>query len=100
MKRHILPNPPNPDDAQYRNNIMGYNRALFQYLTDTKGRLETDSKVNDTPLDQNFTLGSYTLTTALAGTSTGADITNYVCSIVAAFQRKGVISPTKTIGNT
>ncbi len=100
MRRHVLPNPPDPDDMQFRNNPMAFNRALFGYLNDTKGRLETDSKVNNTPLDQNFTLGSYVLTTALAGTSTGTDIANYVCSIVAAFQRKGVISPTKTIGNT
>lgn len=83
---------PNPDDMQYRNNVLAYNRAIYQWGVDMKGKLEQASVENHTPLDQPFVLGSYTLTTSLARTSIGTDVTNFFCSVVGALISKGRIT--------
>lgn len=86
-----LPNVPNPDDAQYKGNILAYQRAMYKWATETKSKVEQGSLTNDTPMDQNFVLGSYALSTTMAGTSTGTDITNFVLSICAAMISKGIM---------
>ena len=91
MKQVKLPNVPNPDDAMFRGNPLAYNRAIYTWMTQTKGKLEQASLNNDTPMDQAFTLGSYVLSTAMAGTSTGTDVTNFVLSICAAMIKKGTM---------
>ena len=92
MKKMTIPIPPNPDDAQYRNNTVAYQRAMFLWANETKSRIEQASNSNNTPLDQGLTLGSYTLTTSLAGTATGTDISNFLCTFIAAMSRKGIVS--------
>lgn len=91
MKRAILPQPPNPDDAAFRNNPLGYGRAVYRWMNETKSKLEDASFVNDTPLDQQFVISSYTLATSLSGTSSVGDIANFLCSLVTAFQKKGIV---------
>lgn len=86
-----LPNAPNPDDPVYKANPLAYNRAMYQWATQTKGKIEQASIVNNTPMDQNFVLGSYALSTTMAGTSTGTDIANFVLSICAAMIKKGIM---------
>lgn len=93
MKIVRLPVPPNPDDRQYLNNPQGWARAAFGWMNDVKGKIEAQSLQNDTPLNQNFAVSSYTTNTSLSGTSTGTDVSNFVCSIVAAMQKKGIVKP-------
>lgn len=100
MKQVALNEPPNPDDYNYKDNQLAYNRAVFRWMTESRNRIETASHFNDIPMDQNFILGSYTLTTSLAATSTGTDISNFLCSVIAAFTRKGLISIKSQTGNT
>ncbi len=100
MKQIQLFEPPDPSDYNYKNDQMAYNKALFKWMTESKQRIEQASHFNDIPMDQNFILGSYTLTTSLAGTSTTADMANFLCSVIAAFTRKGLISPKSQTGST
>lgn len=100
MKQIALTEPPDPADYNYKDNQMAYNRAVFRWMNEIKNRIETASHFNDIPMDQNFIFGSYTLTTSIAATSTGTDITNFICSVVAAFTRKGLISPKAQTGST
>lgn len=92
MKIIKLPNVPNPDDPAYKNNPLAYNRALYKWATETKGKIEQGSLNNDTPMAQNFVLGSsYALSTTLEGTSTGTDVNNFILSLVNAMINKGYI---------
>ena len=91
MKVVKLPNAPNPDDALYKNNPIAYNRAVYLWMTQTKGKIEQASVNNNTPMDQAFVLGSYVLSTSMAGTSTGTDVSNFILSICAAMMKKGIM---------
>lgn len=95
MKIVRLPQVPNPDDQQYTGNPILYQRAIYKWAVDMKGKVEQASLVNDTPVNQAFVLGSYTLTTSLAGTSTGTAVSNFVLSIVNAFMTKGILQQNK-----
>ena len=91
MKVLILPEPPRPD--AYNTNPLAYNRAVFDWMSKTKSVLEQASRINDTPLAQNFLVTTgFTLTTAISGTSTGTDVSNFLCSFVNAFISKGMVS--------
>lgn len=93
MKRIILPEPPNPNDGLFSNNPMAYNRASYNWMQQAKSIIEQASKVNDAPLAQNFVVSTgFTLTTAIAGTSTGTDVSNFICSFINAFIAKGMVS--------
>lgn len=96
MKITKLPNAPNPDDAAYKGNPLMYNRAVYQWMTQTKGLIEQSSLVNSTPLNQAFVLGSYVLSTSMSGTSTGTDVNNFILSVIAAFMKKGIM---KSVSN-
>lgn len=100
MKQVSLNEPPDPSDYNYKDDQMAYNKAVFRWMNESRQRIEAASHFNDVPMDQNFVLGSYVLTTSLAGTSTGTDITNFICSVVAAFTRKGLISIKPQTGDT
>lgn len=90
-----LPDVPNPDDIIYKGNPLSYQRAMFNWATQTKGKIEKASINNNTPMDQNFVLGSYTLSTSLSGTSTGTDITNFILSLCNSMISKGFIKQHK-----
>lgn len=91
MKQIKLPNVPNPDDALYKENFPAYNKAIYKWMTQTKGKLEQASLNNDSPMDQPFVLGTYALTTSLAGTSTGTDVSNFIVSLCNAMIKKGMM---------
>lgn len=92
MKRVILPIPPNAD--MFKNNPMGFNRAVTEWMQRTKNTLEDASKQNNSPIDQNFIVTTgYTLTTAISGTSTGTQVANFLCSLMDSLTRKGLVSP-------
>lgn len=93
MRVVVLPMPPNPNDAQYRGNTNSYNQAVYQWMVDMKGKLEAQSRQNDPPIGQSFAVSSYTTNTSLSGTSTGTDVANFVCSLIAAMQTKGLVKP-------
>lgn len=92
MKKLIIDSPPNPNEAIYRNNPLAFNRVMHDWMNKTKGKIEQASQQNDSPLTQNFVLGSYTVTTALDGTSSGTDVANFLCTLVQAFIDKGMIT--------
>lgn len=85
-----IPDPPNPEDYKFRMDPLSYNRETYRWMKEVKGKLEQAGQQNNTPLDQNFVVSSYALTTALSSASTTSDVANFVCSLVAAFTRKGI----------
>lgn len=94
MKQLTLPVPPNPDDAAYVNSPLAFSRAQFQWATEVRGVLQQQSRVNHAPMGQAFSVGTYTTTTAVSGTTTGTDLSNFVSTLVHAMQSKGLTSPT------
>lgn len=100
MKQIALNEPPDPTDYNYKEDQIAYNNAVYQWMVESRNRIEQASHFNDIPMDQNFVLGTYVLTTSIASTSTGTDITNFICSLVAAFTRKGLISQKSQTGST
>lgn len=87
MKRIVLDNPP-----IHRGNDLAFFREVTDWMSRTKTKIDQASLQNDTPLTKNFTVTGFTTSTALSGTSTGTDITNFVCSVVQAFTNKGIIT--------
>lgn len=96
MKRVIIPSPPRLES--FRSDQDACNRAIIDWMDRTKQALENASKINDAPLDQNMVVSAYTTNTALTGTSTLGDVANFLCTLIAAMQRRGLISPTPTTG--
>jgi hypothetical protein len=90
-----LQTPPSPDDGSFKNNPLAYNRAIYQWMNDTKSKIEKNSQIMDSPLDQNFVISSFSTNTQLTGTSSGTDISNFICTLVAAFTRKNTITAKK-----
>ena len=74
------------------------NPAVFQWMQQVKGRLETDSKTNDAPAGQPFLATNFTTNTVVSGTTTGTDLANAVASLVQTFIDNGRLSPRK-LGN-
>ena len=98
MKILKLPDPPHPDDYRFKNNDALYRREMYQWQSALKGRIELASTINNTPLGQAFVTGttSHVLTTFIAATSTGQDITNFIVSLVNAMQQKGIVKAVDT----
>lgn len=89
--------PPNPNDSGYAANPKLYNQAMYQWACALKAQLQMQNRTITRPTSQSFQVTAYTTNTAISGTSTGTDIANFVCSVVAALQNKGIIAtlPTK-----
>lgn len=87
-----LPIPPNPDDISYKQNPLAYQRAIYNWMSVVKGKVENASAINDSPLDTPFIVSSFTTNTHLAGTSTGTDVSNFLCTLLSSLGRKGVTS--------
>lgn len=100
MKQVVLMPPPNPDDARYKQNILAWQRDMYTWGNQVKGILEQESSVNNIPLGQNLVLGTYVLNTFLAGTSTGTDIANFLCSLTNSMTKRGLVSPKVRVGAT
>lgn len=91
MRQIKLPNAPNPNDSAYAGNPIKYNNALYLWMNQMKGLIEQSSAVNSTPVNQAFTLGSYVMSTSMAGTSTGTDVNNFILTLVNAMMKKGIL---------
>jgi len=93
-KRVVLPQPPDADESTYKNNQAAFNRAVTTWCRRVKGVLEDSSRVNDRPMAQQLVVNSYTTNTTLTGTSTLADVADFVCTLVDAMKAKGMSSQT------
>jgi len=87
MKLLTLPQPPMATDPNF-------NQRAADWMAQVKSVIEGASRVNDTPMGQQFQVGSFTTNTTIAGTSTGTDIANFLASFVSAMTSKGWVSPT------
>jgi hypothetical protein len=88
MRTLLLPLPPEPPSTS------GWARDAYQWMVSVKGALEELSRINDSPLGQQFVVGSFTTNTTIAGTTTGTDLSNFVASFIEAMTAKGLVSPT------
>jgi len=100
MRKLTLPTPPNPDDQKYKSNALALSRAVYQWMSQVKGLMETAHNGNASPCGQQIQVGSFTTNTTLSGTMTGTQIANGLCSLVQTLTNKGIISPSITIGDT
>lgn len=94
MKRVVLPQPPDADESTYKNNQQAFNRAVTTWCRRVKGALEDYSRVNDRPMAQQLVVSSYSTNTALTGTSTLADVADFVCTLIDVMKAKGLSSQT------
>jgi len=93
MKTIILPEPPQPNDPNF-------NRAAVAWMSQVKSLIEGASRINDTPLGQQFAVGSFTTNTTITGASVLGDVANFVASFITAMTAKGAVSATiSTRGN-
>lgn len=92
MRRFIKIDPPNPTQEKYRSNPLMWQRDMYEWGKSLSGKLEQASALNDTPLETPFVLGDFTATTTLAGTSTGTNVSNFLCTLVEAFTNKRMIT--------
>ena len=92
--RNTLPQPPNPDDISYRADARKFARAQYEWMCRVKGYLEDTARRIDKPIAQQFVVGSFTTNTTITGTSTLADVANYVASLTEAMISKGLVSQT------
>lgn len=96
MRHVILPQPPNANDPAFKDSPLAFNRAASDWMRRVKGLIEDASRIDDAPLGQQFRVGSFTTNTTIAGTSTGTDVSNFLCSLLTAFIAKGQVSQTVT----
>lgn len=86
-----FPEPPNPNDLAYVNNAKLYNQHIYDWACQIKGKLTQLARTLDRPMSQTYQVGAYTTNTTLTGTSSTTDIANFMCSLVASMQQKGII---------
>lgn len=87
MNRTQLPSPPNPET--YGDNVMAWQRAMYGWMSLVKGRIETDSQVNTTPIGP-FVVDTYTAVSTITGTD---DASNFIATLVTAMNQKGITAP-------
>jgi hypothetical protein len=92
--RNTLPQPPNPDDISYRADAHKLARAQYEWMCRVKGYLEDTARRDGRPIAQQFVVGDFTTNTTISGTSTLADVANYVASLTEAMISKGIVSQT------
>lgn len=93
MKRVILPDPPNPANPMYQGQLLAWQRAAYDWMRLVKQLSDDANRINASPIGQQFTVADYALTTAVTGTTTGTDLSNFVASLVAGFTSAGYVSP-------
>lgn len=93
MKRLTLPQPPDPANGQYTNQL-AYNRAVHDWCARVKGLVEDGWRINSAPCGQQMLATSFTTGTVVTGTTTGTDLANVVASLIQALTDKGILSPT------
>ena len=87
-----LPSPPSASDPNF-------NQKTVDWMSQVKSLLEGASRVNDTPLGQQFQVGSFTTNTTIDGAAALGDVANFLSSFITAMQAKGLVSPTVSRGN-
>jgi hypothetical protein len=87
MNRTQLPAPPNP--SSYGANTQQWQQAVYQWMSQVKSRIETDSMVNTAPIAP-FVVSSYTYVNTMTGTDA---LSNFVATLVEAMQTKGITAP-------
>jgi hypothetical protein len=86
MNRTVLPNPPNPSAFPKTDDWM---RAVFNWMSQVKLKIEADSNVNTSPIAP-YVLGTYTATNTITGTDATS---NFVATLVAGMQAQGITAP-------
>jgi hypothetical protein len=90
MNRTTLPAPPDPNSVAYSGNPNAWQTAMFQWASQVKQRVETDSAVNVRPISP-FVLGTFTAVNTLS--PAGTDATgNFLATMVTAMIAKGLVS--------
>jgi hypothetical protein len=98
MRTLNIPHPPNPVSPQFKNNPVAFNKAAHEWMTQAKGAIEQAHNSVATPCGQQLRASAFTTNTTITGTSTGTDVANFLCSLVATLTNKGILSPTISIG--
>ena len=94
MKRLTLPLPPNP--ADFVSNQLAYNRAIYDWMQRVKVSCEGTLNLNMSPCITPILSTGFTTSSIVSGTSTGTDIANALCTLIAMLTAKGIISPSIT----
>lgn len=87
MNRTQLPMPPHPTTFP---SVGAWQLAVYGWMTQVKSRIEADSTANVAPIAP-FVVGTYTETHTIAGTDATS---NFVATLVAGMQAKGITAPT------
>ena len=88
MNRTTLPAPPDPNSVAFSGNPNAWQTAMFQWASQVKQRVETDSAVNIRPVSP-FVVVSYTATNTMTGTDA---LSNFLATFITALQAKGLSS--------
>lgn len=88
MNRTTLPAPPDPNSVAYSGNPSAWQTAMFQWASQVKQRVETDSAVNVRPVSP-FVVSTYTAVNTMTGTDA---LSNFVATFITALQAKGLSS--------
>ena len=91
MRNLSIPQAPNPD--LYPSPI-AWQRAMFDWMQRTRGVIQDAHNQLARPCGQQISATDYTTNTAVTGTTTGTDLANALCSLIAVLQQGGVTSPT------
>ena len=91
MKIVSLPDPPNPADATFNNDSKSYNLAMYRWMSNLKSQMQSNSRINDRPIAQNFSVSSFTTSTALTGTDTTTNVAQVLCTLINAMISKGIL---------
>lgn len=95
--RVLLPSPPDPSAARYRNDQHAWMRDVHQMLLDWRGKLELFSRTSQTPAGPMYST-AFTTNTVVTGTTTGTDLSNAVSTLIQQLITASVLAP--NVGRT
>jgi phosphoribosylaminoimidazole (AIR) synthetase len=91
MKTITLPDPPNPQDTAYQRDPKSFNLATYRWMSNLKSQLQEQSRINDRPIAQAFTVSNFTTATTLTGTDTTTNVPQVLCTLIQAMISKGLL---------
>lgn len=89
LRRVQLPGPPDPRIPAYKGNFLAWQKAVYDWMLQSKGQIEGASEVNTRPIGP-LVIATYTMITTITGTD---DLSNFVATLVALMQGKGYTVP-------